>query len=364
MALRCKFLSPTCAPDLVDVDAHFFFGKYLPPAWKQIRANPGGYAPFYYWNPNTNEARWDPPPAPQPPPPPPPPPMPPPPPPPPPQPHGGAAAAAATADVPILIPTRQHRRFFSEAASAVRAEALQKRAPPTRTAQCKCKSPPTLVFCVRVTRVRIINLAMTSNFACVIKATPPRLGGGSPSLVTRHVRVLRGRAPTCGWAATARLVIARAAFRMHLYAAAPHAGAGTSAGGGAGSRAVSTRTCRTRRVGAGATGSVRRFAGVPQAAAAAAAAPGSAARATGFWVLVLAYSCAGAGALSSRCARAALALRSRCATHTPASGEPESWAVHDDGGSSPSSSLPSCCHCAVIIHAKLGLPHYRPSPPL
>ena len=33
--------------------------------------------------------------------------------------------------------------------------------------------------------------------------------------------------------------------------------------------------------------------------------------------------CAGAGALSSRCARAALARRSRCATHTPASGEPE-----------------------------------------
>ena len=61
-----------------------------------------------------------------------------------------------------------------------------------------------------------------------------------------------------------------------------------------------------------------------------------------------------AGALSSRCARAALGLRSRCARaalHTPASGEPEPWAVHDDGGSSPSSSLPSCCHRAVIIHA-------------
>ena len=38
---------------------------------------------------------------------------------------------------------------------------------------------------------------------------------------------------------------------------------------------------------------------------------------------------------------AVLALRSRCATHTPASGEPSSRAVHDDGGGSPSSSLPS-----------------------
>ena len=63
-----------------------------PPVWQQIPANPGGYAAFYYWNPNTNETRWDPPPAP--PPPPPPPPMPPPPPPPPTQPP----AAAATAD--------------------------------------------------------------------------------------------------------------------------------------------------------------------------------------------------------------------------------------------------------------------------
>ena len=73
----------------------------------------------------------------------------------------------------------------------------------------------------------------------------------------------------------------------------------------------------------------------------------SAARATGFWVLA----CSCADALSSRCARAVLALRSHCTTHTPASGEPEPWAVHDDGGSSPSSALPSCCHCVVIIHA-------------
>ena len=41
-------------------------------------------------------------------------------------------------------------------------------------------------------------------------------GGGSPSLVTRHTRAVRGRAPTCGWAATARLAIARAALRMRL----------------------------------------------------------------------------------------------------------------------------------------------------
>jgi hypothetical protein len=62
---------------------------------------------------------------------------------------------------------------------------------------------------------------------------------------------------------------------------------------------VSTRTCRTRRAGAGATDSVRGgWAGVPQAAASAAAAPSSAARAAGFWVL--APSCAGAGALRSR----------------------------------------------------------------
>ena len=31
-----------------------------------------------------------------------------------------------------------------------------------------------------------------------------------PSLVTRHTRVSRGWAPTCGWTATARLAIARA----------------------------------------------------------------------------------------------------------------------------------------------------------
>ena len=141
--------------------------------------------------------------------------------------------------------------------------------------------------------------------------------------------------------------------------AAAHAG--TSAGG-AGLRVGSTRTCRTRRAGAGATGSVRGWAGVPKAAAAAAAAPGSAARTAGFWVL--ASSRAGAGALSSRSARTALALRSSCATHTLATGKPEPWAVHDDDGSSPSSSLPSCCYCVVIIHAKLDLPHFRPSPPL
>jgi len=41
-------------------------------------------------------------------------------------------------------------------------------------------------------------------------------GGGSPSLVTRHTRVVRGRAPTCGWAATARLAIAHAALRMRM----------------------------------------------------------------------------------------------------------------------------------------------------
>ena len=181
-------------------------------------------------------------------------------------------------------------------------------------------------------------------------------GGGSSSLVTRHARVFRGRAPTCGWAATARLAIARAAVRMRLHAAA-HAGTST---GGAGSRVVSTRTCRTRRPGAGAAGSVRGCAGVPRAAAAAAAGPSSAARATGF--SVLACSCAGAGALSSGCARAALALRSCCATHPPAYGGAEPWAVHGDGGSSPSSSLPSCCHCVVIINAKLGLPHFRCSP--
>ena len=127
-------------------------------------------------------------------------------------------------------------------------------------------------------------------------------------------------------------------------------------------RVASTRTCRKRRASAGATGFVRGCVDVPRAAAAAAAAPSSAVRAAGFWVL--APSCAGAGALSSRCARAALALRSRLATHTPASGEPAPWAVHGDGGSSPSSSLPSSCHCAVVIHSKLGLPHYRPSPPL
>ena len=67
----------------------------------------------------------------------------------------------------------------------------------------------------------------------------------------------------------------------------------------------------------------------------------------GFWVLA----CSCAGALRSRCAHAALARRSRCDAHTPAFGEPEPWAVHDDAGSSPSSSLPSCCHCAIIIHA-------------
>ena len=127
-------------------------------------------------------------------------------------------------------------------------------------------------------------------------------GGGSPFLVTRRTRAFRGRAPTCGWAATARLAIARAAVRMRLHAAAH---AGTSAGR-AGSRVVSTRTCRTRRAGAGATGSVRGgCAGVPQDAAAAAAAPSSAARAAGFWVL-------GVGVLARWRWRADLALRSRC----------------------------------------------------
>ena len=56
-------------------------------------------------------------------------------------------------------------------------------------------------------------------------------------------------------------------------------------------------------------------------------------------------------ALRSRCARAALALRARCDAPTPASGEPEPWAVHDDGGSFLSSSFPSCCHCIAIIRA-------------
>ena len=146
---------------------------------------------------------------------------------------------------------------------------------------------------------------------------------------------------------------------MRLHAAAH---AGTSAGG-AGLRVVSTRACRTRRASAGATGSVRGCAGVPQAAAAAAAAPSSAAaRAAGFWVL--APSCAGAGALSSCCARAALALRSRCDTHAPASGGAEPWAVHGDGGGSPSSSLSSCCHCVVVTHVKLGSPPLPFIPPI
>ena len=75
--------------------------------------------------------------------------------------------------------------------------------------------------------------------------------------------------------------------------------------------------------------------------------------------------CAGAGALSSlRCARAALALRSRCATHTPASGAPEPWAIHDDDGGSPSSFLPSSGHCAVVTHVKLGSPPLPPIPPI
>ena len=38
----------------------------------------------------------------------------------------------------------------------------------------------------------------------------------SPSPLTRYTRVVRGRTPTCGWAATARLAIARAALRMRL----------------------------------------------------------------------------------------------------------------------------------------------------
>ena len=113
-------------------------------------------------------------------------------------------------------------------------------------------------------------------------------GGPAPrrrarSLEAGLLRLRAAHAPTCGWTATARLAIARAAFRMRLHAAAH---AGTSAGG-AGLRVVSTRTCRTRRAGAGATDSVRGWAGVPQVAAAAAAAPGSAARAAGFWVAAL-----------------------------------------------------------------------------
>ena len=36
--------------------------------------------------------------------------------------------------------------------------------------------------------------------------------------------------------------------------------------------------------------------------------------------------------------------------------------ANDFGTLAASSSLPSCYHCVVIIHAKLGLPHYRPSP--
>ena len=42
-------------------------------------------------------------------------------------------------------------------------------------------------------------------------------------LVARHTRGVRGRAPTCGWAATARLAIARAALRMHLRVRSCHA---------------------------------------------------------------------------------------------------------------------------------------------
>ena len=94
------------------------------------------------------------------------------------------------------------------------------------------------------------------------------------------------------------------------------------------------QTCRTQRAGAGATGSGHGRAGVPCTAAAAAAAPSSAA--FGCWRARALARCT--LALRLRCARAALALCSRCDTHTPASGKPEPWAVHDDGGSSPSSS--------------------------
>ena len=40
----------------------------------------------------------------------------------------------------------------------------------------------------------------------------------SPPPLTRHTRVVRGRAPTCGWAAIVRLAIAiaRTALRMRL----------------------------------------------------------------------------------------------------------------------------------------------------
>ena len=36
--------------------------------------------------------------------------------------------------------------------------------------------------------------------------------------------------------------------------------------------------------------------------------------------------------------------------------------ANDFGTLAASSSLPSCYHCVVIIHAKLGLPHFRRSP--
>ena len=62
-----------------------------------------------------------------------------------------------------------------------------------------------------------------------------------------------------------------------------------------------TRTCRTRRAGAGAAGSGHGRASAPLVAAAAAVAPSSAA-----------FGCWRARALA-RCARATLALRSRCA---------------------------------------------------
>ena len=74
--------------------------------------------------------------------------------------------------------------------------------------------------------------------------------------------------------------------------------------------------------------------------------------------------------LSSRCARAALARRSRCATRTPASGEPEPWEIHGDGGSSPSSFLPSSCHCVVVTNVVFPIsqlhtttPHHHPAAP-
>ena len=106
--------------------------------------------------------------------------------------------------------------------------------------------------------------------------------GGRPRADGRRRRASPSRAPRSAWA------------YLQLRTREPaHAG-------GAGLRVASTRTYRTRRASAGATGFVRGCADAPRAAAAAAAVPGSAVRAAGFWVLAPS-SCAGPGALSSRC---------------------------------------------------------------